>query len=52
MDTFLEWWTAYQGWAGNLDSESRCYIIGVCLLLLSIYAMIYFSQRQRAESSN
>jgi hypothetical protein len=27
MDRVLEWWSAYQGWASNLDSEGRFFII-------------------------
>ena len=27
MDSVLEWWSAYQGWASNLDSEGRFFII-------------------------
>jgi hypothetical protein len=40
MDRLLDWWTAYQGWASNLDSEGRFYIIAGSLLLLGIYAAI------------
>jgi hypothetical protein len=52
MDQLLQGWTAYQGWAGNLDSEGRFYIIAVCLLLLVVYAGIYFSAPDRSDESS
>ena len=40
MDRLLEWWTAYHGWASNLDSEGRFYIIAGSFLLALVYAVI------------
>ena len=51
MDRLLEWWTAYHGWAANLDSEGRLYIIAGSLLLLSVYAVIHFSATNGSDES-
>jgi hypothetical protein len=53
MDRVLEWWSAYHGWASNLDSEGRFFIIAGSLLLVGIYALINSSDANRSrESSN
>ena len=52
MDRLLEWWTAYHGWAANLDSEGRLYIIAGSLLLLSIYAVVNFSVANGSNGSS
>lgn len=53
MDRVLEWWTAYHGWASNLDSEGRFYIIAGSLLLVGVYALIDLSAANGGkEASN
>jgi len=52
MDRLLEWWSAYHGWAANLDGEGRLFIIAGSLLLLSIYAGIHFSATNGSGQSS
>jgi hypothetical protein len=52
MDRVLEWWSAYHGWAINLDSEGRFYIIASSLLLVGIYTLINSSDANRSRESS
>ena len=52
MDTVLEWWTAYHGWASNLDSEGRFFIIASSLLLVGIYSLINSGDANRSGESS
>jgi hypothetical protein len=40
MQWIIDQWTLYHGWASNLDSEGRFYVIAGSLLFISIYAML------------
>jgi hypothetical protein len=52
MDRVLEWWSAYHGWASNLDSEGRFFIIAGSLLLVGIYSLINSSDANRSRESS
>jgi type VI protein secretion system component VasK len=49
MEHIVEWWTRYQGWAGNLDAEARLFIMGACVALLMVYMVIEITAAERAE---
>jgi hypothetical protein len=53
MDRVAEWWTMYHGWASNLDSEGRFYIIAGSIVLVFMYVAIQCSAAdEQKEYSN
>ena len=51
MQQFFIWWSTHQAWAGSLDSEARCYIIGACIALLMVYVVIDITSPEGARGS-